>query len=130
LSRVDDIVKAGLEQLDYYYEAGDKRPRRKKCDQGGCFKMVGSKVAFCPLHRKKAPSLLLGIYDPDKSTAVSPPPEPVPIRVILKSMSATQIIKKVFELTGETITICVKSKNNVVRHAKAILRRKNFEVSD
>lgn len=46
--------------------------------------------------------------------------------VDLTGLTSREIINKVKDLTGELITICVKSKINVIRHAKIILEKKGF----
>ena len=137
--KIDAIVQAGLDQLERFYGADDesmKRAKKKKCGRNGCYETVRQGVAFCPLHRKSNIPFLIGKNDPNKFRSITTPPkEPVrvapvePVRVILRGLSARQIIDRVKELTGETITICVKSKANVIRHAKIIFGKKNIDVS-
>jgi len=48
--------------------------------------------------------------------------------VSFEGLSSREIIEKVKTITGVAITVCVKSKINVIRHAVIILKEKGFDV--
>ena len=46
----------------------------------------------------------------------------------IKGLSSREIVELIKKETGEAITVCVKSKQNVIRHAKIILKKKGMRL--
>jgi hypothetical protein len=44
----------------------------------------------------------------------------------IKGLSSREIVELIKKETGEAITVCVKSKQNVIRHAEIILNKKGM----
>jgi hypothetical protein len=120
LNNVDEIVRKGLEKLDWFYEVVPVRrsTSRTKCEYPGCYKTLKSGARFC-LRHKKNHSFLVGKMNPMNVSA----PER---RAVLKGLSSRQIIDEVFRLTGNKIKVNVKSKKTVIQHARIILEKRNY----
>lgn len=126
-NRVEEIVREGLKKLDLYYSTA--RPVKRKCEHFGCPKMLDpGSGKYCKKHRKeaKAPRFLIGKYDPSREGAVAPPRSSA-TKVIMRGFSSKQIIHEVFVLTGNKIMVSDRSKKDVMRHAKVILEKNNYE---
>jgi uncharacterized protein YpmB len=68
----------------------------------------------------------LGIETTEPVLEIVEPKEASVNLVSFDGLASKDIIAKVLELTGEKITICVKSKKNVLRHAGIILAKHGY----
>jgi len=58
-------------------------------------------------------------------------PEEASVNLIsFDGLASKDVIAKVLELTGEKITVCVKSKKNVLRHAGIILAQHDYKMKE
>lgn len=146
-NRVDEIINQGLKDLERFYKNhGDwdgpkPKPKPKSkwdekekipvptepkqsslCQYPGCFKKARpNPQGYCALHN---------------SAKFFPVPYTIPPTVIRKlsininGLNTRQIIDLVKKETGEQITVSVKSKKNVIRHAKLIFKGKGCMVHE
>lgn len=105
-----EIDMDGLDDLDPLHEAPISR----------------TKIINRPLPPKVEPQPK--IIKPVKEERPLPPAKPSRKVISFEGFSSRQIIAHVKELSGKDITICVKSKINVIRHAKLILEPLGYTV--
>jgi hypothetical protein len=157
-SRIDDLVNKALSDLDRFYSNyGEYKPKsspkldkpekvaHKKacfCQFPGCYKKTEPKKTFCSQHIlenkfnkqeaiKSTPKIIYRpAILPDSEPPQPVPPPPKELSINIKGLSSRKIIDLVKKETGELITICVKSKKNVIRHAKIILQKKGYTLHE
>jgi len=141
-NRVDQIMREAEDRLQLFYKSygewdgKSKRPSKKKSKGKSIDDLDDSLVDQDPF-LDKLPNKTKIINRPFKNALpeiFSPPPSPIVAdlpknnEVSFEGLSSREIIQKVKEITGVAITICVKSKINVIRHAVIILKEKGFTV--
>jgi hypothetical protein len=129
-----------------------KKKNPGQCKQPGCTEIPKKGNRFCSLHfskpvlpkflspkipSKPAPLPKPPITKPVTKPTPQPfsienwsPPAPVKEKLSLniKGLSSREIVELIKKETGEAITICLKSKQNVIRHAKIILKKKGMRL--
>jgi hypothetical protein len=135
--KIDEIVKQAYLDLDKFYKVyggdSEKKPQEKSKLSS---KSQPSRVKIIT-PTPKEPEM-----DAIAEIIISVPKEPEMVDhvaccevtdslgnqepIIFDGMASREIIARVQELTGEKITICVKSKKNVLRHAGIILAKHGY----
>ena len=138
-SRLDQIIREAEDRLHFFYKTygewdgkGKKSSKKKSSDDredDTIDQDLCRKNSFLDSKTKKInrPDVM-----PDVVPEVLPPSivaePPKKNEVSFEGLSSREIIEKVKTITGVAITICVKSKINVIRHAVNILKEKGFDV--
>lgn len=116
------------------------------CKRPGCMEIPRKGNRFCDLHFKpKSKSQPIKIFSPKPVTKSKPQPfsietwtpprqstTPTPVdeklSLNIKGLNSREIVELIKKETGEAITICLKSKQNVIRHARLILKKKGMKL--
>jgi hypothetical protein len=102
------------------------------CKRPGCLEIPRKGNRFCDLH--------FNVKATPKQSKRRPKPQPFSITnwtppviqvkeklsLNIKGLSSREIVELIKKETGEAITVCVKSKQNVIRHAEIILNKKGM----
>ena len=152
-SRIDDMVNRAFSDLDRFYSNYEFKPKpsskldkpekvaHKKacfCQFPGCYKKSEPKKTFCSQHIlenknnkqetiKSTPKIIYRpVILPNSKPPKPVPPPPKKLSINIKDLSSREIVDLVKKETSELITISLKSKKNVIRHAKIILQKKGY----
>ena len=136
MSKIDTILQRAYESLDLFYAKhgdSDEKPttdvKPKKtynyqktiiCRYPGCTQeiTVNGGRSYCPTHSDlKARESQIKYENKRGSKRDLSEASPKNVEVMFKGMGAKDIIKYVKEKTGYQITVSVKSKKSVIRHA-------------
>jgi len=149
-SRLDQIIREAEDRLHYFYKTygewdgkGKKSTKKKKSidreddtlDQDLFLEnSLPDRTPNKTLGRTIVPSKTKKINRPYVLEVVPEVIPPIAVdlpknnEVSFEGLSSREIIEKVKTITGVAITVCVKSKINVIRHAVIILKEKGFDV--
>ena len=151
-SRLDKIIDQAYDYLNFYHDNKYPVARNKKediiirpCAHSGCRTnvVVSNGETLCEKHKSPKKKLLGDIKEavtPEKqmkteNSVDNPVPQEVKPTVVLSDkdiqlniMKARDIIDLVKNLTGHEITICIKSKINIIRHAKIHLEKAGYKI--
>jgi hypothetical protein len=149
VSRVEAIVARAYKDLDLLYNGGGGkravvvesvkrgvgRPRvvevlgggdrEVQCGYVGCMEYVQASERFCELHTAAALRRDIKRHRAELERVMSGVGV---VEIDLRGLSGQGIIDKVFEVTGELIPVCRKSKVNVIRHAQMIADRLGIKI--
>jgi signal recognition particle subunit SEC65 len=145
MSKIDNILQRAYESLDLFYSRhGDSsasstkntKPIKKYdyqktiiCRYPGCTQEITVKGGrkYCPTHSDLKSSASQLKYE---SKRRSDNDYPNGISIDLNNISAKGIVDFVKEKTGYAITISIKSKKNIIKHAEQKLKEAGFNFRD
>jgi hypothetical protein len=124
-----------------------KKKSQPNCKHPGCLELPRKGNRFCDLHfqtkpvsKPPLPKASPALPKPTLPKPTLPKPQPFSITdwappvtqvkeklsLNIKGLSSREIVELIKKETGEAITVCVKSKQNVIRHAEIILNKKGM----
>jgi hypothetical protein len=133
MNKIDEIIASAYKDLDRFYENyGEykEKPKTKSTRKKILFDQGTSEEQLLHTQLKKAPPSPVPVNYPVYSTtykAMIPKPKKK-LSLNIKGLSSREIVDLIKKETGEAITICLKSKQNVIRHAKIILKKKGMRL--
>lgn len=156
MARLEKIVEQGYDYLNWYHDY--KSPPKSKnddiivrpCTYPDCTTnvIINKGETLCNKHRShpeipiedqsiEEEPIVTTLSEESKEVVVQEL-QPVVVKSIeeiktskevqLSGLNARQIIDLVKELTGQEITICIKSKINIIRHAKVHLEMAGYKI--
>lgn len=120
MNKIDEIIARAYKDLDRFYENyGDykERLRPQLKHKRTLFDQGTSEELQLYAKLKKAPPSPALVPKPKKKLSLN-----------IKGLSSRDIVELIKKETGEMITVSLKSKQNVIRHAKIILKKKGMRL--
>ena len=105
------------EELEILKELKKKKPPAH-CKHPGCKRLPKKGNRFCDLHYKKS--------EVQEGKVKGRPSKKLSLNI--KGLSSREIVDRIKKETGEKITVNLKSKQNIIRHVKIILKKRGIRL--
>jgi hypothetical protein len=114
--KVEEIINRAFKDLDRFYkDYGEDEEPKKTTPKKSVTKEPPSKTV---VNRP--------IYTTTYKAMIPKPPKKLSLNI--KGLSSREIVDLIKKETGESITVSLKSKQNIIRHAKIILKKKGIKL--